>query len=516
MVATLTARATAQRQRAPIWLLVLAALCAAVAVIPLVYLVARAADAGAAAFVETLLRERVGRLTLNTVALTAAVTATCFVIGTLVGAGLARVRLPGGRLWILLAALPLAVPSYLAAFGWLVLTPGLNGFGAAWMVMSAVCVPYVVLPVVAASRSASGDLEAVARTLGRSPFGAFRVATWPQIRPAATAGALLVALYTLSDFGAVSMLRFQTLTWGIKAAYGASFDRLQAALLALVLVLLALLVVVAERRARGHLPGSASRAVQRARERSRWAPALIVLLLASPVLGVLIPLLGMGEQLLSAESIRAVDWPRLMGAVGATLTLAVLGSVAAVGVSIPIAVLAARFRGRIVGAIEAVGYTGHAVPGIVVGLSLVFFSLAVLPGLYQTMSMLVCAYAVLFMSKSIGATRGGLAAVPERLVEVARTLGLTAWEAWWRITMRLAAPAVGVGALLVGLAIMKELPATLLLRPTGISTLAVELWNRTGILEFGSAAPYAAALVVVAALPTYLLVGVRNVAREAS
>src|SRR5690606_15162 len=142
--------------------------------------------------------------------------------------------------------LPLAVPSYLAAYGWMVIIPSFNGFFASWLVMTAVCVPYVILPVAAALRGASGDLEAVARTLGAGPLGAFRAATWPRVKPAATAGALLVALYTLSDFGAVSMLRFQTLTWGINSAYGASFDRNQAALLALVLVVLALTVVAAE------------------------------------------------------------------------------------------------------------------------------------------------------------------------------------------------------------------------------------------------------------------------------
>ena len=500
--------------RAPARLIVLAALAASVAAIPLVYLIVRVADAGVAELVDTLFRERVLRLTLTTVGLTIAVTASCLVLGVAVAWVLSRIRMPGGSAWLLIAALPLAVPSYLAAYGWMVVIPSFSGFGASWLVMTAVCLPYVVLPVAAALRGASGDLEAVARTLGRGPLGAFRAATWPRVRPAATAGALLVALYTLSDFGAVSMLRLQTLTWGINSAYGASFDRNKAALLALVLVVLALTVVAAERKTRGHITPTATRTVPLHRMRKRWLPVVTALLWASPVAGVIVPVAGLVSKLVEAETIRAIDMSRFLGAIGTTLGLAVIGALVAVILALPIAVLAARYRGRIVDTIESVGYLGHALPGIVVGLSLVFFSLAVLPVFYQTIAMLVFAYCVLFMSKAIGSARSGLSAVPDGLIDVSRTLGLSPLATWWRVTGRLAAPAIGVGALLVAIAIMKELPATLLLRPTGISTLAVELWNRTTVLEFGSAAPYAAALVLLAAVPAFVLSGIRGVAKE--
>lgn len=101
-----------------------------------------------------------------------------------------------------------------------------------------------------------------------------------------------------------------------------------------------------------------------------------------------------------------------------------------------------------------------------------------------------------------------------RLVAVARTLGASPLRAWWRVTVPLALPSVGIGALLVAIATMKELPATLLLRPTGMSTLATELWNRTVVVEYGAAAPYAAMLVLLAAVPAVILSGVRTVAKE--
>jgi len=464
---------------------VVALASAAVAAIPLVYLLVRAGESGPTSIIGTLARGRVLEYVANSLGLAAATTATALVLGTAVAFMLTRVQVPFSRTWLLVSALPLAVPSYLAGYGWLVSFPSINGFVPSWLLLTAVTVPYVTLPVAAALRGASGDLEGVARTLGRGPLRAFFVATWPSVRPAAIAGSLLVALYALSDFGLVAMMRYPTLTWGINSAYSASFDRAQAATLALLLVVLALIVVAGERAARRQVPRAAARAVA-ARPVSRpGLLALLPILAVAPLMGVVVPLLGLLSRLLEATALREIDGPRLLGAVGSTVGVAVAAALLAVLLALPIAALAARHRGRLVATIESVGYLGHALPGIVVGLSLVFFSLAVVPALYQSIGVLVFAYAVLFMPKAIGTMRAGLGDVPPRLVAVARTLGMSPLQAWWRVTVPLALPSVGIGALLVAITTMKELPATLLLRPTGVQTLATELWNRTVVFEFG-------------------------------
>jgi len=493
---------------------VVALASSAVAAIPLVYLLVRAGESGPTSIIGTLARGRVLEYVANSLGLAAATTATALVLGTAVAFMLTRVQVPFSRTWLLVSALPLAVPSYLAGYGWLVSFPSINGFVPSWLLLTAVTVPYVTLPVAAALRGASGDLEGVARTLGRGPLRAFFVATWPSVRPAAIAGSLLVALYALSDFGLVAMMRYPTLTWGINSAYSASFDRAQAATLALLLVVLALIVVAGERAARRQVPRAAARAVA-ARPVSRpGLLALLPILAVAPLMGVVVPLLGLLSRLLEATALREIDGPRLLGAVGSTVGVAVAAALLAVLLALPIAALAARHRGRLVATIESVGYLGHALPGIVVGLSLVFFSLAVVPALYQSIGVLVFAYAVLFMPKAIGTMRAGLGDVPPRLVAVARTLGMSPLQAWWRVTVPLALPSVGIGALLVAITTMKELPATLLLRPTGVQTLATELWNRTVVFEFGAAAPYAALLVLVAAVPAVILSGVRSAAKE--
>jgi iron(III) transport system permease protein len=239
--------------RPPAWLTVLAVLAVGTVSIPLVYLAVRASGVPASELTAIFGRPLVGELVLNTIGLSIAVSATAIAMGTLIATIVTRLRIGAARTWLLISALPLAVPSYLASYGWLVILPGLNGFWPSWALLSAVTIPYVTLPVAAVLRGTSAEGEAVARTLGLGPAQAFWRVTWPQVRPAAIAGGLLVFLYTLSDFGLVAMLRFQTLTWGVQQAYAASFDRSQAAVLALLLVVIAVIVVAAERGARGSL-----------------------------------------------------------------------------------------------------------------------------------------------------------------------------------------------------------------------------------------------------------------------
>ena len=500
--------------RPPAWLTVLAVLAIGTVSIPLVYLAVRASGVPASELTAIFGRPLVGELVANTIGLSIAVSATAIAMGTLIATIVTRLRIGAARTWLLISALPLAVPSYLASYGWLVILPGLNGFWPSWALLSAVTIPYVTLPVAAVLRGTSAEGEAVARTLGLGPAQAFWRVTWPQVRPAAIAGGLLVFLYTLSDFGLVAMLRFQTLTWGVQQAYAASFDRSQAAVLALLLVVIAVIVVAAERGARGSL--TRTTATHSTKEPLSVGPRIVFTAVVAlpPVVGVLIPLIGLGGRLAEATTLRALNPEGLLQATTTTIGVSVAAAVVALLLALPLAALAARYTNKWVPTLEGAGYLSNGLPGIVVGLSLVFFSLSVIPELYQTVVVLVFAYAVLFMPKALGTARASIEGVSVDLVNVARTLGASRFQAWRRVTVPLALPGIGIGALLVAITTMKELPATLLLRPLGSSTLATELWSRTAAGEFGAAAPYAAVLVVVAAIPAMILSGVRSVAKE--
>lgn len=475
------------------------------AAVPLVYLGVRIAEAGPDGVLAVLGRRRLPGLLLNSVLLAAAVTLSATALGVTTALVLTRVRLPAPRWWATVAVLPMAVPSYLAAFGWVGVLPGASGFWPSWWVLTCVTTPYVTLPVAAALRGESAELAAVARTLGHGPVTVFRTATWPVVRGPVLAGGLLVCLYVLADFGGVALFRHPVLTTAIHQAYGASFDRNYAAVLAGLLVLLALVVFTAERRWRPERQPEPSRTGARpVADLGRWLPVPMLVLLIAPVGAVVVPLGSLLRRLWSAQTVRELDLVRLAEAVGTTLAVAVAGALVALLLALPIATLAARHPGRVARVLDTLGALPLAVPGIVMGLGLVFFALTALPALYQTSAMLVFGYGLLFMPKAIGILRAAVERVPRAWEGVAATLGYGPVTRWWRVVARSIRPALVVAGLLVAVTAMKELPATLMLRPTGTRTLAVELWSTTDASRYGAAVPYALALVLLAAVPSVL------------
>lgn len=482
-------------------------MAATLVLLPLTHLVLRATEGGWDAVEATVWRPRTLDLVGRTLGLAVVVTAACLVIGVAAAWLVARTDLPGRRVWQVVLGLPLAVPSYVAAFAWLGWRPDLAGRTGATIVLVTISYPYVYLPVLAALRRADPTVAEVARSLGRGPVAVFLTVTLRQVRVAAAGGSLLVGLYALSDFGAVSIMRYEVLTTVIYRSYRASFDRTPAAVLGCVLVVITLLVVGAESRVRrgerqDRVGGGAERPAAPVRL-GRWTvPALAgVVAVIAAGLGVPAQQIVYWVQRGTSQADHADVWD----AAGSSLTAASVGALATVAVALPVGILSARYAGRLSRGVTAAAYAGHSLPGIVVALSMVFFGIRVLPSLYQRLPVLVLAYVVLFLSLAIGAVHASIAQVPPGLDDVARTLGRTQLQAWREITLRLATPGIGAGAALVFLVVMKELPATLLLRPTGMDTLAVGMWRQTSSAQYAAAAPYAAAIVVLSSIPTAIL-----------
>ncbi|MGI9642009.1 MAG: ABC transporter permease, partial [Acidimicrobiia bacterium] len=232
--------------------------------VPVALLLLRAFDATDAAW-ETLFSMRTARLLVRTLFFTVAVTASATVVGVSGAWLLARTNLRAKRVWAVAFALPLVIPSYVVAmvlisatgsrgliadlFG--VGTPQVIGFTGAWLALTISTYPYVFLITSAALQRVDPSLEEAARGLGATPARVFRTVVVPQLRPAIGAGALLAALYTLSDFGAVSLMRYDVFTRVIYAQYSGRLDRTPAVVLSIVLILAALIVIWAEQRTRG-------------------------------------------------------------------------------------------------------------------------------------------------------------------------------------------------------------------------------------------------------------------------
>lgn len=495
-------------RRPPRWLLLLAAASAVIAFLPLLYLLIRVSQAGWPEIWGVLSRGRTWDIAWNSIALTIAVAASTAVLGIPAAFLLARTRLVWRRFWLVMLTLPLAVPSYVAAYTWLAAFSTLKGFFGAWLVLTLSCTPYVVLPVVAAFRNTDTRLEDVARSLGMSQFRAFWRTTLPQISPAAAAGTLLVALYTLSDFGAVAVMRYDAFTRAIYASYRASFDRTSAAVMALLLVLLALIFVAGEqatrRRGERWRSGSGSPRPLRPSRLGWWQVPSLVLVTGYTTLALGVPTVSLAAMLLKSGQ-NNLEWSKLLDAAGNTVVVAALGALIATVMAIPVGILAARYQGIWSKSAETTALSSHVLPGVVVGLSLVFFGLAVVPPLYQTMALLGVAYGILFLPKSLGSIRTATAAVPPSLERQARSLGYNALQTFIRVTLPLTFTSVLAGFVLAMLTAMKELPATLMLRPTGMDTLATNIWRNTEVADFAAAAPYAAVLLLLAALPAWWL-----------
>jgi iron(III) transport system permease protein len=298
------------------------------------------------------------------------------------------------------------------------------------------------------------------------------------------------------------------LTTAIHQAYGASFDRNYAAVLSLLLIALALVIVFFESKARGRLlgrKGNTTRSRLRldaVNSRNWW---LLVVLAVPTVVGAVIPIMVMIIRMFDVGAWAELEVGRLLAATGNTIGLSVGGATIGLLLALPIGILAGRYKTRFISAIESVGYLPLALPGIVVGLSLVFFALTTVPVLYQTAFLLACAYGLLFMPKAIGSVRNSVTAMPSSLEDVSSTLGYNPLQRLVNVYWPLTRTSLFVAWLLIAVTAMKELPATLMLRPTGMDTLATMLWAKTDVASYGAAAPYALMLVLVASIPAIAL-----------
>jgi iron(III) transport system permease protein len=505
------------RRRPPLAIALAGLAAAVVAVGPIWYLVDRASERGWSETADELWQDRTLELALRSITLAATVTLACVLIGTTAAWIVVRSDLRGRGVLRVLFALPLAIPSYLSAFAWVSWKRDLPGFWGAVLVLTLVSYPFVYLPCVAALRHLDPAQEEVARSLGRSPLRIAVGLTLRQIRTSITAGALLVALYVLSDFGAVAAMRYEVFTWVIYGAYRAGFNPTRAAVLALPLVAIALVLVTAEARARGRAASArlGAGASRRATQVHLGWTAVLAWLFSLAVLGAAVgfPVWRVLFWVTSYSS-PEVDIGDVVSSLGSTLWLAGWAAGATLLFAIPVGILAARFRGPAASTIERSTYIAHALPGIVVAISLVYIGVRVLRPIYLETPLLVLGYVVLFLPLAVGAVRSSIEQSPVRLEEVARSLGSTPRQVLMRVTAPLALPGIAAGAALVFLSTMKELPVTLVLHPTGTDTLATTLWRYTAVSDYANAGPYALALVLFAAIPTALLSGVLFVHRD--
>lgn len=467
-------------------------------------------------------------LVARSVGLAATVTLTTVLVAVPIALLLTRTDVPGRGFLTVALNLPLVIPSFVGAFAIVSAfgptgmlrdllgadrLPDLTGFVGSWVALSLFTYPYVLLPTLAALRDQDPALEDAARSLGVTPTRLWWRVALPQARPAIAAGALMVSLYTLSDFGVPSIMRFDTFTRVIYDQYELG-DRPQAAALSLVLVLITLVVVTVQIRVRGPLRLESSATGARRRRTPtrlgtlRWPAAVsagLVLLLS---VGVTVFVLAWWTitGLARGNPLGAEFGSDLASATLSSLGLSLVVGALAVAAVLPIAMVVVRHPGRLATSLENLTWASHGLPGLVIALAFVAVTINLLPAGYQTIYVLVVALCLHFLPQALGAAQSSLGRLNPHLEEASRGLGRSWLRTLWTVTLPLLTRGLLAGAALVFLNVMKELPVTLILRPIGFDTLAIRVWEPAIDGFYTKAGLAGLLLILVASVPMAFLV----------
>ncbi len=459
-----------------------------------------------------------------------------------------------GRRWLEIAlVIPLAFPAYVLAYAYTHLLdhpgivqatlrdvmgwgprdywfPEIRSLGGAAIMLILVLYPYVYLLARASFTAQSATTFFAARSLGKSPVGAFFRVSLPMARPAIAAGVLLAAMETISDFGTVSYFGVPTFATGIYTSWFSMADRVAAAQLALGLLAFALLLAVLERTSRGNASYTANRRQETMARMSLTGvrAAFATVFCALPVvLGVIVPVVALWVMALGSE--QHLFSSRYIELIRNSLTLALIAAVVTVIASILLGAYHRQVGSRWSLAAVYVGRMGYAVPGGVIAVGLLVplaafdnafdrwmrASFDVSTGLLLTGSIwvLVGAYMIRFLAAALGAYEGGIASVSGSMDSAARVLGHGSWGVIRRVHMPMLTPSLLTATLIVFVDVMKELPATLIMRPFDYDTLAVQAFRLASDERLDGAAVPSLLIAGIGLIPVIFLC--RKVGRRA-
>ena len=408
-------------------------------------------------------------LVFNTLIVFFAVVFSSLIIGLIISIITVRFDFPGSKILFTLCALPLVIPSYIGALTYIsAFSPkglfvqifnrygineiaGIEGFLGSWLVLTLFTYPYVQLICTSALRNLDSTVEDAARSLGVNQFKVYTNVVIPRLKKPIIYSGLLVGLYVISDFGAVSLMRYSTVTKAIYAYYELS-------------------------------------------------------ILGDPVifLGLIIPV-----SVLSFWLIRGIYYgndvsssiPGILGSFSAAITT----SFFAIIIAMPIVILISQYKSRFGDLLEKIMLSLYGLPHLAVGVSILFISIKLFPTIYQSFFALVISYLIVFLPQAIGGGQASMEQVKSSYIEASLGLGQSKIETFRKITFPLIYRGLFAGGALVFLSTMKELPQTLLLRPTEFSTMAVDVWSFASEALFTQAAFSAFILLAISAIPTYIL-----------
>ncbi|HEY2373572.1 MAG TPA: iron ABC transporter permease [Gaiellaceae bacterium] len=514
--------------RIPRRLLAVCVLVVALVVLPVVVTIVQALQGGVSAATSALEATSARTLLVHTVLVTVAATPICGVIGVAGAWFVERTRLPWRRAFAVLLVAPLTIPAFVTSYAWASVGSVFQGFFGAVAVIGFTYYPIVFLLVAVALRGLDPALEETAQSLGLSSRGVFFRVVLPQLRPALLGGLLLVALDALVELDAFVALKFQTFSSDIYAQYRLGFSASGAAALSFFSIVLCLVLLFGEARLRGNanytrVSQGARRTVTRYRLGLASVPVLAFLVGVLAV-SVCIPV-GMlikwfTESSAAGRSTAASNLTYLWPATYTSVGFGVASALLAVLLALPVAILAVRHRGPAVTALERAVYLSFALPDLVAAVALAYFASHWVRSLYGSAFLLILAEAILFLPFAVVAMRATLGQIEPVLEDSARSLGAGALSTLLRVTAPLARPGLVAAGVLVFAFALGDLSTARVLLPLNLYTLGTQFQTYSSSVAFAAAAPFAAALLGLAAVAAYLLMSrfgeVRGLGKESS
>ncbi len=443
-----------------------------------------------------------------------------------------KTNVPWRNLWRWLGAIPLAIPSYIGALTYIMLlgpagllntaiqsitdntTPWVNiyGFWGGVFVLGSFTYPVMFLFLTSALERTNPALEEAARSLGHSQLKTLGLVTLPLLRPTILAGGLLIFLYSISDFGALSLLRVQVLTTEIYHQLNTQFDHAAAALLSCLLVAIAIIVLIGQRfllGKRNYTTITSNTRETQPLDLGKWRWLAVSWILGVLTISFFLPL----GSLLYQSSLSPVIFDVLkkqwhfatnslwIGTTTATLAIVIGGMVAYISQRLE------PWAGRPLSNMTQIGY---AIPGTVLGLSLILFYNTYLPWLYGSITVIVLAYLIRFLTQAVQGSEAALTAIHHTLEEAARSLGAQTFKVLSRVIIPITKPSLLASWALVFISAMKELDAILLLRPAGFDTIPIRVYIHTIEAEYSTAATMSLLLIAATAIPWLLISAMRE------
>ena len=447
------------------------------------------------------------------------------ILGLLISIILVRFNIPGSKILFTLSVLPLVIPSYIGALTYVsAFSPkglfvqlfsslgineiaGIDGFFGSWLVLTLFTYPYVLLICSSALRNLDSTVEDAARSLGKNRFNVYTQVVIPRLKKPIIFSGLLVGLYVISDFGAVSLMRYSTLTKAIYSYYEFNINGDPVIFYSSILIVLALLISFIQRGSEEARSAKVS-GTPKISEKTNLSPRSKVLIYTFLSLiifsGLVLPISVLSYWLIRGlsvgNSVRAV-----FGGVVGSLSVSLLAALFSVVVSTPIIIMVSQYRSKFGNILERIMLALYGLPHISVGVAILFITIKIFPSIYQSFTALIISYLIVFLPQAIGAGQASMEQVKSNYLDASSGLGMSKLKSFYRITLPLIYRGLFAGGALVFLSTMKELPQTLLLRPTGLNTMAIDIWSYASEGLFTQAAFSSFILLAISAIPTYIL-----------